>query len=298
MSLSSVSDRPRRTKIIVVVVVLISAGMMAWLTLSKPHSRPRASRRMSPSLLIAGGGPLPTSVRSRFVELAGGSSARLVIIPAYEPDAAALVRLKGFWRDFEPSSLTILSANSKSQANRSEFIFPLTSATGVWISGGTQNFLAERYVDSLVERELQRVLKRGGVIGGTSAGASIMTQLMILEGRQDATLSRGLDLLPAAVIDQHFMKRNRLARLRGVLEKHPQLIGFGIDESTALHVQLNSGSLHVVGNSYVMAVVPDSDAHSQRIEILKPGDEANLNTLRDFSVPVATAYEFEQHISE
>jgi cyanophycinase len=209
-----------------------------------------------------------------------------------------LVRLKIFWRDFDLASLTILTADSHEQADRPEFTTSLDSATGVWISGGTQNYLAERYVDSRVERELQKLLERGGVIGGTSAGASIMTRLMILEGRQAATLARGLDLLPDAVIDQHFMKRNRLARLRGVLEKHPQLIGFGIDESTALHVQLRSGSLQVVGNSYVMAVVPNSDTLGPRIEILKLGDEANINTLRDLSVPVATAYEFEEYISE
>lgn len=298
MSQISVPKRLRRAVIVIAIVAFSGAGLWVWSRRENLPSRLNSGRRKSPSLLIAGGGPLPTSVRSRFIELAGTSSARVVIIPAYQPDVAALTRLKSFWRDFEIASLTILTADSHEQADRSEFIAPLTSASGVWISGGTQNFLAERYVDSLVERELQQVLKRGGVIGGTSAGASIMTRLMILEGRQEATLARGLDLLPDAVIDQHFLKRNRVARLRGVLEKHPQLIGFGIDESTALHVQLHSGSLHVVGNSYVMAVVPSSDAHSPRIEILKPGDEANMTTLRDPSVPVATAYEFEDSISE
>ena len=298
MSRISVPKRLRRTAFVITLVAFAGVGLWVWLRREDLPPRLNSARRKSPSLLIAGGGPLPTSVRSQFIELAGGSSARVVIIPAYQPDADALIRLKSFWRDFEIASVTILVADSREQADHTEFVAPLASATGVWFSGGTQDFLAERYVDSPVERELQRVLERGGVIGGTSAGASIMTRLMILEGRQEATLSRGLDLLPNAVIDQHFLKRNRLSRLRGVLEKHPQLIGFGIDESTALHVQLNSGSLHVVGNSYVMAVVPGSDDLSPRIEILKPGDEANLNTLRDPSVPVATAYEFEEHISE
>jgi cyanophycinase len=298
MPLISVPKKFFRPTIAVLLLAMIGCGFWLQQRFERLSSRPKSVRRMSPSLLIAGGGPLPSSVRSRFIELAGGSAAHVVIIPAYQPDNAALVRLKIFWRDFDLASLTILTADSHEQADRPEFTTSLDSATGVWISGGTQNYLAERYVDSRVERELQKLLERGGVIGGTSAGASIMTRLMILEGRQAATLARGLDLLPDAVIDQHFMKRNRLARLRGVLEKHPQLIGFGIDESTALHVQLRSGSLQVVGNSYVMAVVPNSDTLGPRIEILKLGDEANINTLRDLSVPVATAYEFEEYISE
>lgn len=298
MSLTSAPQKLRRVSVVFTIAVIAGFGLWIWPPRTSQPLRPNSARRQSPSLLIAGGGPLPESVRSRFIELAGSASARVVIIPAYQPDAAALARLKGFWKDFEIASLTILAADSREQATRTEFIAPLASATGVLFSGGTQDFLADRYVDSPIERELQHVLERGGVIGGTSAGASIMTRLMILEGRQEASLARGLDLLPNAVIDQHFMKRNRLSRLRGVLEKHPQLIGFGIDESTALYVQLNSGSLHVVGNSYVMAVVPGADGNSPRIEILKPGDEANLITLRDPNVPVATAYEFEEYISE
>lgn len=298
MSLIRLRKPPQRIAIGLVLAALIGVGLWLGIRSEKLIPQKNFGRRRSPSLLIAGGGPLPTTVRSKFVELAGGSGARVVVIPAYEPDSAAMMRLKTFWRDFEMASLTILAADSKEQADHPDFSKSLAVATGVWISGGTQNFLAERYVDSRVEHELQRVLERGGVIGGTSAGASIMTRLMILEGRQEAMLSRGLDLLPNAVIDQHFMKRNRLNRLRGVLEKHPQLIGFGIDESTALHVQLRSGNLQVVGDSYVMAVVPTSDAVGPRIEILKPGDEANLNTLRDPTVPVATAYEFDEAVSE
>lgn len=298
MSLISTPRRFGRATIAVVIVA--SLGIVFWVChlMENQHPRPNATRRMSASLLIAGGGPLPASVRSQFIELAGGPAARILIIPAYKPDEAAQVRLKELWKNQELASLTILSADSHEQANSAEFAEPLTSATGVWISGGTQDFLAQRYVDSLVERELRRVLDRGGVIGGTSAGASIMTRLMIIEGRQDATLARGLDLLPDAVIDQHFMKRNRLTRLRGALQKYPQLIGFGIDESTALHVQLRNGRLQVVGNSYVVAVVPSTEEHGPRIEILKPGDEANINTLRDPNVPVATAYELDEYFSE
>ena len=298
MSPTSATRRFSRSTIIASVVAVLIIAVLVRQVLRDETPRPNLTRKLSASLLIAGGGPLPASVRNRFIELAGGPTARIVIIPAYEPEVAALARLKGLWKDFELASLTILSADSHEQADRAEFVSPLISATGVWLSGGTQEFLAERYVGSHVEHELQSLLKRGGVVGGTSAGASIMTRLMILEGRQEATLGRGLDLLPDAVIDQHFLKRNRLTRLRGVLQKHPQLIGFGIDESTALQVHLGNGSLQVVGNSYVMAVVPGLEESGLRLEILKAGDEANLISLRDPNVPVATAYEFDESFSE
>ncbi len=79
-----------------------------------------------------------------------------------------------------------------------------------------------------------------------------MTKMMIKQGVETAELGSGLDLLPDAIVDQHFLRRNRLNRLVGVLELHPELIGFGIDESTALVVQMTHGHLCVPGESYVV----------------------------------------------
>ena len=109
------------------------------------------------------------------------------------------------------------------------------------------------------------LLARGGVIGGTSAGAAIMSRMMIVSGRTEAKLGQGFDFLPGAVIDQHFLKRNRIKRLLGVVRSHPDLIGLGIDESTALVVDVRGKRLHVIGNSYVIACVPETS-------IATPGD--------------------------
>ena len=125
-----------------------------------------------------------------------------------------------------------------------------------------------------------------------------MTRMMIGDGRHEAVLGRGLGLLPDAVIDQHFLKRNRLARLIGVLQRHPNLVGFGIDERTALEFHVLNHSLSVVGDSYVMAVVAGSDERHPRLEILKPSDQITLEGLRDPTVPVAQAYDFEEYLSE
>ena len=148
------------------------------------------------------------------------------------------------------------------------------------LSGGEQGWLAQLYAETPVERQLQGLLDRGGVIGGTSAGASIMTRVMIEEGSKQAKLNRGLDLLKDSVVDQHFFHRNRPQRLMGAVRNQPHLIGFGVDEGTALVVQVPCGRLGVIGKSYVMACIHGDEAASPRLEILKPGDDIDLNYLR------------------
>ena len=123
------------------------------------------------------------------------------------------------------------------------------------------------------------------MIGGTSAGAAVMTRVMITRGRTTADVGEGFDFFPGAVVDQHFLKRNRLSRLLSVLTDHPDLIGLGIDERTALVVNVRSRLLNVIGDSYVVACVPGPAGHPARLEILKPGDEANFSRLKEEEDP-------------
>ena len=95
------------------------------------------------------------------------------------------------------ASLVLFHTRSRDEANDPEFCRPLADATGVWIGGGKQTALTSAYLGTEVERQLKAVLDRGGVIGGTSAGAAVMTRVMIASGRTEAVLSRGFDLLPA-----------------------------------------------------------------------------------------------------
>jgi cyanophycinase len=97
---------------------------------------------------------------------------------------------------------------------------------------------------------------------------------MITGGRTTATQGRGFDLLPAAVVDQHFLKRNRLGRMLSVLAQHPGLAGFGIDEGTALVLQ--GDRLSVIGDSYVVACMPPSSEQPPQLEIWKPGDHRDV----------------------
>lgn len=250
------------------------------------------------ALIISGGGQLPPEIRQRFVELAGGASARIVVIPAYAADEKQQAGLRDVWRPFGVTDVRVLQADSREQSDRPDFSGPIKMATGVWLSGGQQEWLAARYVNSRVELELQQLVKRGGVIGGSSAGAAVMSQVMIEQGLDTATLGTGLDLLPNAIIDQHFLKRSRLNRLLRVLDQQPTLIGFGIDEGTALVVQVAKGRLGVLGNSYVMVCVPQTEQGEPRYEAMKRGDQIDIDALRSGRVRISSPQSLESWLTE
>lgn len=225
------------------------------------------------ALVICGGGRLPGSVHDRFMELAGGPRARIVVVPTAGSDAVLrdVAASLDLWRSRGATSVHLLHTRSRVEADDPAFSRLLNEATGVWLGGGNQSRLSESYVDTEVERRLKGVLDRGGVIGGTSAGAAIMTRVMIVGGRARAIAGRGFDLLPGSVVDQHFLKRDRLGRLLGLLEAHPDLVGFGIDEGTAL--VLRGDRLSVVGDSCVVACMPAAPDRTNRQVIHHPGDE-------------------------
>jgi cyanophycinase len=130
------------------------------------------------------------------------------------------------------------------------------------------------YRGSLVERELHRLLEGGGVIGGTSAGASAMSRLMIVGGNPLAQVGVGFGLLPEVVIDQHFHNRNRLPRLLGILNQHPEYLGLGIDEETA--VVIHSGQATVLGNAKVRLCLPGASKNPAQVRVLKAGEHIDL----------------------
>ena len=264
-------------------ILAVSAGI--WYIGAEPSDEPEfLGRFRGGTLLIAGGGEMPPIVNKRFWELAGGQNGRLVIIPAYEATREDSKRLKDEWRGWRFASMRVLQAGSREKANDPCFAEPLRNATAVWFSGGDQSWLGNLYADTETETRLQELLDRGGIIGGTSAGAAIMTKVMIEEGKTVPKLCRGLDLLKDSVVDQHFFYRNRMQRMAKTLKIEPTLIGFGVDEGTALVVQVPSGRIGVLGKSYVMACIPENDSDTLRLEVLKPGTVIDMDGLRGVKV--------------
>lgn len=243
------------------------------------------------ALVIVGGGELPAEVTGRFMKLAGEAKARIVVIPTAADNADEVItnadqlaRLLEPWKALGAADVQVLHTRSRTEADEGAFTESLRQATGVWLEGGSQSKLAEAYVGTAVEKELLALLARGGVIGGTSAGAAIQCRTMIASGNPDPQMAIGLDLLPGSIIDQHFLARNRRPRLITALTNNPGLVGLGVDEGTALIVQ--GRKLEVLGKSTVSVIfAPSTDGSLPVREFeLKAGAAHDLTMLRRVAV--------------
>jgi len=211
------------------------------------------------SLIIIGGNVASTaSIWNKFTELAGGKNkARIVVITAAGGDSAAfdIKSVATVKKETGIKNVTLLHTNDLNEANSEKFIAPLKQATGVYFIGGRQWRIADAYLNTLTHQAFFEVLNRGGVIAGSSAGASIQGSFLwrgdtkgpqILVGDH----TQGLGFLKNSAIDQHLLKRNRQFDLVDFIRKSPELIGIGLDEATAIVVQRDT--LEVLGKSYAV----------------------------------------------
>ena len=158
------------------------------------------------------------------------------------------------WRAQGATNLTVLHTNDRSEADSDAFVQAIREASGVWLPGGRQWRLMDSYLDTKTEEELWNLLDRGGVIGGSSAGATPLGSYLV---RGDTRTNQimmgdhveGWGFLTNSAIDQHLLKRNRQFDLIEVIEAHPELLGIGLDENTAIVVTGNE--FEVIGQSYV-----------------------------------------------
>lgn len=208
------------------------------------------------TLLIVGGGSLSDNIYQRVIDLAGGSDAPIVVIPtadgaeSYDQDAAGAAA----FRRLGVKSVTVLHTYDPQVADTEDFARPLRNAKGVWFGGGRQWRLVDAYASTLTEKAFAEVLQRGGVIGGSSAGASIQGSFL---ARGDTVNNQvmvgdhqvGFGYIRNTAIDQHVLVRNRQFDMFDILRVRPELLGFGIDENTALVVSKNDAE--VMGASFV-----------------------------------------------
>jgi cyanophycinase len=239
-----------------------------WNTLGPPQG----------TLLIDGGNDHGGAMDT-FLSLAGGPEAPIVVIPTagadenYGPDAPAAVLL----RKRGAKNVRVLHTRERTVANSPEFAAPLKAARGVWISGGKQGHLAKAYLHTLVHRELFGVLERGGIVAGTSAGASIQGSYLY-GGHSGGDI--GFGFVRDSAIGQHYIRRQRhlpaTSGLVKIVGRDPGLLGIGIDEDTFILVR---GDVFEVRGSSKVAVCdarqpgwPKKEAHAFLFE----GDKYDL----------------------
>jgi cyanophycinase len=208
-----------------------------------PPKEPPAPEVPSGSLVIVGGGGMPAEVTSKFIELAGGPDALIVVLPTANPDPLPANADAGFLGRAGARNVKVLRARELKDVEAPESLALMKQAKGVWFGGGRQWRFVDAYEGTQLLELMRDVLRRGGVIGGSSAGATIQGDYLcrgsplgnleiMYEGYE-----RGLGFLPGVAIDQHFTQRKRFPDMTALMKTYPQLLGIGIDEGTALIVR-------------------------------------------------------------
>ena len=209
------------------------------------------------TLIILGGGDLSESLIKSFIQIGGGLDAPMVIIPTadgqdnYDDNFGEA----GMLKKIGATNVKVLHTTDREIANTESFVEPLIDAKVVWFSGGRQWRLVDAYKNTLTEKMLWKVLENGGVIGGSSAGATIQGSFLVRGDTRNNQImmgdhQEGFGFLKNAAIDQHVLARNRHFDMIEILTQRPELLGIGIDESTGIIV--NGNQFEVIGESYVV----------------------------------------------
>ncbi len=235
-------------------------------------------------------------ILKRFVDLSGGEDANIVVITAASTVADEM------WSIYDEAFGTLgvenrrhLEVTSRQDANSEDFVRQVDEATGIFMTGGDQKRLLALLGGSALDAAMHVALKvRGVTIGGTSAGASAMSGHMLATGRVElhpekgsVSLGAGLGFLHRVVIDQHFSERQRLSRLLSVVAQNPYLQGIGIDEDTALVVDIGVG-IEVLGQGAVTIV--DGRTMITNVADIKDRDTPELIDVRLHLLPAGSSY--------
>ncbi len=282
----------------------LTIGLSAQIPTARIHAQ-RATEYGPPTgtLVIAGGGNLNgTGLFERFIELGGGAQdGRFIIVPTaggnYDGDGNVRVyeeaRVLGTWRGRGLRNVSMLHTHDPAVADTREFVAELERATAVWFIGGRQWNIVDSYAGTRTYDEFHEVLERGGVIGGSSAGATIQGEYLVrgdTRGSQivmtdEETHQLGFEFLRSVGIDQHINTRNRWDHLIPVIEQKPELLGIGLSEGTAIIV---TGDTFEVMGKWMVAVHDNTRAHQpweKPYFVLAPGDVYDMKARR-IVVPV------------
>ena len=255
----------------VTLVLILAAALLA----GAPGAGVSPDSPSEGAVVAIGGGGIPDSIRARIFALAGGSDAPILVIPFASERAEAGDEGVAAWREAGGTRV------EKIASDPTEARAQLGRAKVLWFGGGDQN----RLMHTLDAMELVAVIRTrhrsGAVLAGTSAGAAVMSRLMLTgEANLEAVLpgatqlAAGLGAWPGAIVDQHFLARRRMNRLIAAVLDHPGEVGVGIDERTA--AIWSAGAIEVVGDGQVMVI----DARAARCEAAAAGRPHAARDLR------------------
>ncbi len=247
-------------------LVLVAAGIIPQADAQSSSSRGPEYGPPKGTLLIVGGGQLDSSgIIEKFIALAGGPSARIVIVPTAggnrKPDGTPVEyhdsQVLASWKKYGLTNLHMLHTHDPKVADTEAFASMLKTANAVWFVGGRQWNIVDSYANTRTFHAFHDVLARGGVIGGSSAGATIQGDYLVRGAVAGAQLmmapepehQHAFGFLRRSAIDQHINTRNRWNDLQEVMAKFPNLLGIGLSEATAIVV--SGDQFEVIGKAQV-----------------------------------------------
>jgi cyanophycinase len=272
---------------ILVVRLLSVAWLIGTIAALPAEAQPPSYGPTKGYLLITGGATQPPDFQ-RFIEMAGGKNARIVVIPTAsvtKPTGQAQLQEQfcGPKSPFAAVPCTVLHTTNRIVADSPGFVAPFTTATGVWIEGGRHWRLTDAYLNTRTLKEMFELLDRGGVIGGGSAGATVQGSYMVRgsSNPDDNTIVMapgheiGFGFFTNVTIDQHVDARHRENDLAVVIKAHPDLLCLGLDQSTSITVH---GDTLTVDGPKRVAVWDGKDHDGKGFYYLRTGDQLNTAT--------------------
>jgi cyanophycinase len=239
------------------------------------------------------------TILNRFVEISGGSDARIVVIPTASRLDDTGDRYESIFRELGAGSCTALRYSERADADRDDWHEVLQNATGVFFTGGNQLRISAILGGTRVAQTIRRLNAQGVPVGGTSAGAAILPEHMIAYGSTGGTpragmvsLSPGLGLTNRFVIDQHFRERDRLGRLLSALSYNPFAVGIGIDENTAALISPDN-IVHVVGSGTITVVDVSAIEHTS-IASANEGDALCVTNVKLHILPQGARFDLQR----
>ena len=266
------------------------------LTLALAQEVPEYGPAQGTLVIVGGGNHDGTGISETFINKAGGLSAKIIIVPTAggnrNSDGTIQVfkekQILASWKKLGCTNVHMLHTHDRKVADTEEFAKPLRDASAVWFNGGRQWNIVDSYANTLTYREFHKVLERGGVIGGSSAGATIQGDYLVRGAIAGPNImlapepdhQKAFAFLRKTAIDQHLNTRNRWDDLIPVMKKMPEFLGIGLSEATAIVV---TGDRFEVVGKWKVTIHDATRLHEpweKSYFVLSAGDVYNMKTRR------------------
>ena len=280
----------------VLAVLIIASGPAAQVSpvAAAQQDAPEYGPAKGSLVIVGGGGTDGTGIVEKFIELAGGPEAKLIVVPTAGGNRADDGTIRQYkeeeriasWVRRGVKNVKMLHTHDPKVADTPEFVKDLREANAVWFDGGRQWNIVDSYANTLAYKEFHKVLDRGGVIGGSSAGATIQGEYLVRGDTSGPNVmmtgepnhQEAFKFLRKVAIDQHINARNRWDDLIPVIQKYPKMLGIGLSEGTAIIVK---GDTFEVMGKWKVAVHDNTNLYQpweKPYYVLSQGDVYNMKT--------------------